>query len=119
VRWKDIDLDSGELAIVQTITNVDGKLTVGSPKTTKRRRVIYLDGTTVTMLHQHRLRQREDQIAIGAVCRERYAGSRARVIGSGVNGTSGPVRLCIRVPMSTLAEGSAGAPHSISVVRWR
>jgi integrase len=64
VRWKDIDLDSGELAIVQTITNVDGKLTVGSPKTTKSRRVIYLDETTVTMLRQHR-RQREGQIAIG------------------------------------------------------
>jgi integrase len=65
VRWKDIDLDSGELAIVQTITNVDGKLTVGSPKTTKSRRVIYLDETTVMMLRQHRRRQREDQIAIG------------------------------------------------------
>jgi integrase len=56
VRWKDIDLDSGELAIVQTITNVDGKLTVGSPKTTKSRRVIYLDDTTVTMLRQQRRR---------------------------------------------------------------
>jgi len=65
VRWKDIDLDSGELAIIQTITNVNGKLTVGSPKTTKSRRVIYLDETTVTMLRQHRGRQREDQIAMG------------------------------------------------------
>ncbi len=65
VRWKDVDLDSGQLAIVQTITNVDGKLTIGSPKTSKSKRVIYLDETTVTMMRQHRRRQREDQVAMG------------------------------------------------------
>ena len=65
VRWKDLDLDSGQLAIVQTVTNVDGRLTVGTPKTTKSRRVIYLDETTVSVLRTHRKRQREDQLAAG------------------------------------------------------
>ena len=65
VRWKDLDLDSGQLSIVQTITNVDGVLTIGSPKTSKSKRVIYLDETTVTMMRQHRRRQREDQVAMG------------------------------------------------------
>ncbi len=65
VRWKDIDLDSGELAIVQTVTAVDGRITVGTPKTRGSRRVIYLDETTVTVLRQHRRRQREDQLARG------------------------------------------------------
>lgn len=65
VRWKDIDLDAGELAIVQTVTNVDGKLTIGSPKTSTSKRVIYLDERTASMMRQHRRRQREDQVAMG------------------------------------------------------
>jgi integrase len=40
-------------------------LTVGTPKTTKSRRVIYLDETTVSVLRAHRKRQREDQLAAG------------------------------------------------------
>ncbi|MEM8620171.1 MAG: site-specific integrase [Actinomycetota bacterium] len=65
VRWSDIDLDSGELAIVQTITSVDGRLTVTTPKTRGSRRVIYLDDTTVGVLRAHRKRQREEQLAAG------------------------------------------------------
>lgn len=65
VRWKDIDLDSGQLAIVQTLTDVNGRLTMSTPKTTRSRRVIYLDDTTVAVLRQHRKRQREDQLAAG------------------------------------------------------
>ena len=65
VRWKDIDLDSAQLAIVQTLTDVNGRLTMSTPKTTRSRRVIYLDDTTVAVLRQHRKRQREDQLAAG------------------------------------------------------
>ena len=65
VRWKDIDLDSGQLAIVQTVTNVDGRLTISTPKTTRSRRVIYLDETTVAVLRQHRKQQLEEQLAAG------------------------------------------------------
>ena len=66
VRWRDLDLDARKMSIRQTLTVVDGTLTIGSPKTSKSKRNIELNGTTVTALRQHRRRQREDQIAMGS-----------------------------------------------------
>jgi len=65
VRWRDLDLDARTLSVVQTITNVDGKLVFGKPKTSKSVRLISIDARTASMLRQHRRMQREDQIAMG------------------------------------------------------
>lgn len=65
VRWRDLDLDARTLSVVQTITNVDGKLVFGKPKTSKSVRLISIDERTASMLRQHRRTQREDQIAMG------------------------------------------------------
>lgn len=65
VRWRDLDLDARTLSVVQTITNVDGKLVFGKPKTSKSVRLISIDERTASMLRQHRRMQREDQIAMG------------------------------------------------------
>jgi len=64
-RWRDLDLDARTLSVVQTITNVDGKLVFGKPKTSKSVRMISIDERTVNLLRQHRRQQREDQIAMG------------------------------------------------------
>jgi len=64
-RWQDIDLDSGEMSIVQTVTSVNGKKMIGSPKTKKSSRSIFLDEKTVALLRVHRKLQREEQLAAG------------------------------------------------------
>jgi integrase len=65
VRWSDLDLDAQTMSVVQTITEVDGKLVFGSPKTSKSERMISLDPSAALLLRQHRRFQREEQIALG------------------------------------------------------
>lgn len=65
VRWRDLDLDARTLSVVQTITNVDGKLVFGKPKTSKSVRLISIDERTASLIRQHRRSQREEQIAMG------------------------------------------------------
>lgn len=57
LRWADVDLDGGVLAVVQTITTVNGAAVVSTPKTPKSRRRVSLDGRTVDVLRAHRARQ--------------------------------------------------------------
>lgn len=65
LRWADIDLDAGTLAVRQ-VTSLD-KYTpfISEPKTAKSRRVVALDKGTVTALRAHRIRQFEVRVAAG------------------------------------------------------
>lgn len=65
VRWSDIDLDAGRLRVVQTITQVRSKVTIGEPKTAKGRRSIALDDGTVAVLRSHRKLMLEERLLIG------------------------------------------------------
>jgi integrase len=65
LRWRDVDADAARLAVVQTLTTVDGTPILTQPKTQRSRRTIYLDTFTVTVLKEHRRRQREEQLAAG------------------------------------------------------
>jgi integrase len=65
LRWTDVDLDLGRLAIVQTHVLVDRQVIVSEPKTAKGRRTVALDATTLTALRQHRKRQLEERLALG------------------------------------------------------
>jgi integrase len=65
LRWRDVDLDGAQLAVVQTLSTVGWQMLVAPPKTRRSRRTIYLDGQTVGVLKEHRLRQREEQLAAG------------------------------------------------------
>lgn len=65
VRWRDLDLDARTLSVVQTVTNVDGQLVFGKPKTSRSVRQISIDERTASLMRQHRRAQREDQLAIG------------------------------------------------------
>lgn len=60
LRWRDVDLDARQLAVVQNLTNVNGALTVGKPKTARSRRVLYLDDTTVAAIRRHQELQRDE-----------------------------------------------------------
>ena len=65
VRWSDVDLDTGRLRVVQTITQTRSKVTVGEPKTVKGRRSIALDDGTVAVLRAHRKLMLEERLLIG------------------------------------------------------
>jgi len=67
VRWASIDLDDGRLAVVDTVVPVDNKpvLRLGETKSRLSRRVIALDGRTLSVLRAHKTRQNEERIAAG------------------------------------------------------
>ncbi len=65
VRWSDVDLDAGRLRVVQTITQVRSKVSVGEPKTTMGRRSIALDDGTVAVLRSHRKLMLEERLLVG------------------------------------------------------
>ncbi len=65
VRWSDVDLDAGRLRVVQTITQVRSKVTVGEPKTAKGRRSIALDDGTVGVIRAHRKLMLEERLLVG------------------------------------------------------
>jgi integrase len=65
LRWKDVDLDHGRLRVVQTITQIRSKVTIGEPKTTSGRRSIALDEATVAVLREHRKAMLEERMLVG------------------------------------------------------
>jgi integrase len=65
LRWSDVDLDAGTLAVRQTITSVKGVPVVGDVKTATSRRVIDLDPQTVTTLRRYRTAQMEWRLLAG------------------------------------------------------
>jgi integrase len=66
LRWGDVDLQQGRASIHQTVIPVAHKVQFGTPKTGKGRRVVGLDGRTVTALRAHRQRQLELRMSLGA-----------------------------------------------------
>jgi integrase len=69
LRWRDLDLDAGRLAIVQTIV---GKRQLSQPKSDRGRRSVELDPATVTALREHRKRQLEERMALAPAYRDEF-----------------------------------------------
>jgi len=66
LRWRDLDLDAGQLAVAHTITTAGfSQLVAGPPKTSRSRRHIFLDDATLAILREHRKRQREERFLAG------------------------------------------------------
>lgn len=67
LRWSDIDLSAGLLAVNRTLEPVDGKgLLFSTPKTKKSRRVIKLDDNAVQLLRDYRKWQLSERLRIGS-----------------------------------------------------
>jgi integrase len=66
LRWTDVDLEAGRLAVRQTIVAVGHAVEVSTPKTKRGRRSVALDGATVATLRAHRKAQLETRMAWGA-----------------------------------------------------
>jgi integrase len=65
LRWSDIDLDGGKLAIRRTLVAVGYEIQWSEPKTERSRRVVARDPVTVTALRAHRVEQVKERLALG------------------------------------------------------
>ena len=63
LRWADVDLDAGVLAVNVTRTVVGYEIVESEPKTEKSKRTIGLDPATVTALKVHRRKQAQEKMA--------------------------------------------------------
>jgi integrase len=57
LRWADVDLEAGEIKVVQQIVLVAGQSHVGPPKSATGVRTISLDQQTVELLRRHHLQE--------------------------------------------------------------
>ncbi|MDQ1460820.1 MAG: hypothetical protein QOI08_2304 [Actinomycetota bacterium] len=65
LRWQDVDLDNARLVVRQAITTVDHEPSLGDVKSTRSRRVIDIDATTVAVLKAQRAHQLEERLRGG------------------------------------------------------
>jgi integrase len=65
LRWIDVDLRGGTLAVVQSRVRGDGGIETTSPKTDRGRRSIDVDPVTVNHLRRRRKQQIADQLEAG------------------------------------------------------
>jgi integrase len=66
LRWGDVDLEAGRMAVEQTLNTVNDKLSFGPVKTAKSRRRLSLDKQTIDALRRHRAEQDADRKRFGA-----------------------------------------------------
>lgn len=62
LRWSDVDLEAGRLAIRRSLSSVGGTLSFARPKTAKSRRPVVLDPKTLAALRDHRERQEKEKV---------------------------------------------------------
>jgi integrase len=65
LRWVDVDLERGTLAVRQTLQRHSGRLHVAPPKTPRSRRVIPLLPSMLATLREHQDRQIKERAAAG------------------------------------------------------
>ena len=65
LRWSDLDLEAGRVAVRRPRIVVDYLVQVSEPKTAKGRRSLALDPATVAALGAHRAHQAEEKLAVG------------------------------------------------------
>lgn len=66
LRWDDIDLDEGTLAVRWSLQRIDSKLVLVEPKSKQSRRSIALPQTAVAALKRHRVRQLQERLLAGS-----------------------------------------------------
>ncbi|GAB3607945.1 site-specific integrase [Humibacter ginsengiterrae] len=67
LHWEHIDLDASTARIAGTLSRVNGRLIVTTPKTAKSRRTLTLSPGVVALLRAHRVRQLEARLAAGSL----------------------------------------------------
>ena len=70
LRWQDVDVANGSVAVLQAVTVVDGHPSVGDVKTKRSRRVVDLDPATVDDLRAWRAAQERERTLVGSAWTE-------------------------------------------------
>ena len=70
LKWADIDLDIGRLAVRRARVSVGYQVVWSSPKTAKSARVIALDTATCDVLRAHLARQQAEKVLVGDAYRD-------------------------------------------------
>lgn len=65
LRWQDVDLEAGQIAIRHTLVDIAYTPTISEPKTDRSRRTLAIDPATVAGLREHRRRQDGEREAWG------------------------------------------------------
>lgn len=65
LRWEDVDLERGRLAVRHTAVAIGYEVHVAEPKTAAGRRTVSLDPATVATLKAHHRNQLEERLRIG------------------------------------------------------
>lgn len=65
LRWSDIDLERGEIALRQALKDNQGQLYFGQPKRHRSRRPIALSAEAVAMLKRHKIAQNQERLKVG------------------------------------------------------
>ena len=65
LRWRDVDLGVGVVAVRATLYRADGGLQLGEPKTARSRRSVHLTPEAVAALRRHRERQSVERLRLG------------------------------------------------------
>lgn len=65
LRWSDLDLVEGRLAVRQTLLSINSHVEFGEPKTNRSRRTVDLDPATVALMKAHRKVQLEERAEAG------------------------------------------------------
>jgi integrase len=65
LRWRDLDLEAGQLSVRQTLIAPHNQLEFSEPKTERGRRQVELDAATVDALREHRKWQLAERLAFG------------------------------------------------------
>jgi integrase len=65
LRWDDVDLDAGTIAVRRTLQRIDGEWCFQEPKTKRSRRAIPIPACAMQALREHCVRQTEERLKIG------------------------------------------------------
>lgn len=66
VRWSDVDLDSGRITVQRSLQRLGQEWSFVEPKTKRSRRTLPLPAPVVSALREHRTRQLEERLKVGA-----------------------------------------------------
>ncbi len=61
LKWEDVDMETGRLAVRRSLTSVNYMITVSEPKTKKGRRTVPLDAATMAVMRAQAVRQLDEQ----------------------------------------------------------
>lgn len=75
LRWENVDLEAGTLAVVQTVVVAAGKVITSEPKTSSSRRTIGLHPSVLVALEKHRADQDHSEPTDNYVFRSSTGGS--------------------------------------------